>query len=234
MIACRPTSWNAMFCAECRAAVGDRHRREHRFGIARGPLQHLHAAHRAADHAEQLLDAEMIDQQLLRPHHVADRDDRKIERPRLAGRRVDLLRAGGAHAAAEHIGADQEIALGVEHVAGPDQRGPPPGMAGDRVRVGDVLVAGQRVADQDRVAALGVERAVGLIGDRERRRDRRRNRAASASRRRACVRANRSGPVPGRRKRGAVKIDKRRSGSGKGLEPSPAPPRGRPCRKAGT
>ena len=41
-------------------------------------------------------------------------------------------------------------------------------MAGDRVRVGDVLVAGQRVADQDRVAALGVERAVGLIGDRER------------------------------------------------------------------
>ncbi len=41
-------------------------------------------------------------------------------------------------------------------------------MAGDRVRVGDVLVAGQRVADQDRVAALGVEPAVGLIGDRER------------------------------------------------------------------
>ena len=59
---------------------GDRHRREHAVGIARRPLQHLHAAHRAADDAEQLLDAEMIDQQLLRPHHVADRDDREIER----------------------------------------------------------------------------------------------------------------------------------------------------------
>ena len=31
--------------------------------------------------------------------------------------------------------------------------------------VDHVLVAGQRVADQHRVAALGVERAVGLVGD---------------------------------------------------------------------
>ena len=53
-------------------------------------------------------------------------------------------------------------------LAGPDQRRPPAGLAGDRVRVGDVLVAGQRMADQDRVAALGVERAIGLVGDRER------------------------------------------------------------------
>lgn len=29
-----------------------------------------HAAHRAAEHAEQFLDAEMVDQHLLRPHHV--------------------------------------------------------------------------------------------------------------------------------------------------------------------
>ena len=31
------------------------------------------------------------------------------------------------------------------------------------------MVAGQRVADQHRVAAVGVERAVGLVGDLERR-----------------------------------------------------------------
>ncbi len=35
--------------------------------------------------------------------------------------------------------------------------------------VGDVLVAGERMADQHRVAALGIERAVGLVGDLERR-----------------------------------------------------------------
>ena len=32
-----------------------------------------------------------------------------------------------------------------------------------------MLVAGQRMADEDRVAALRVERAVGLVGDLERR-----------------------------------------------------------------
>ena len=44
-----------------------------------------------------------------------------------------------------------------------------PALAGDRMDVGDVLVAGERVADQHRIAALGVERAVGLVGDLERR-----------------------------------------------------------------
>ena len=71
MIAWRPTSWKAMFCAEWRAAAAIGTAREHALGIARRPLQHLHAAHRAADHAEQPLDAEMVDQQRLRAHHVA-------------------------------------------------------------------------------------------------------------------------------------------------------------------
>ena len=133
---------------------GDRHRGEDALGIGRRPLQHLHAAHRAADDAEQLLDAEMVDQLLLRAHHVGDGDDRKVEAPGLAGRGVDLRRPGRAHAAAQHVGADQEIALGVEHLARPDQHVPPARLAGDRMRLGDILVAGQRVADQD-----GVERS---------------------------------------------------------------------------
>ena len=37
------------------------------------------------------------------------------------------------------------------------------------MHVGDVLVAGERVADQDGVRALGIELAVGLIGDLKRR-----------------------------------------------------------------
>ena len=35
--------------------------------------------------------------------------------------------------------------------------------------IGDMLVAGERVADQHRVGAIGVQRAVGLIGDLKRR-----------------------------------------------------------------
>ena len=144
---------------------GDRHGAEHPLGIARRPLQHLHPAHRAADHAEQPLDAQMVEQQRLQPDHVADGDHREAEPEGLAGRDVAIDRAGGAHAAAQHVGADHEVALGVERQARPDRELPPAGLAGHRVAAGGELVAGQRVADQDGVGALGVEAAVGLVGD---------------------------------------------------------------------
>ena len=76
-----------MFCEECQAAVAIGTAVNTRSRVARGPLQHLHAAHRAADHAEQLVDAEMVDQAHLRVHHVADGDDGKVEAPGLAGLR---------------------------------------------------------------------------------------------------------------------------------------------------
>ena len=53
-------------------AARDRQRGEHALRIGRRPLQHLHAAHRAADDAEQRLDAEPVDQHRLRAHHVAE------------------------------------------------------------------------------------------------------------------------------------------------------------------
>ena len=149
--------------------AGDRQRREHALRIGRGPLQRLHAAHRAADHAEQRLDAEPIDQHRLRAHHVGNGDDRKIQSPHLAGRGIGRGRPGRAHAAADHVGADDEVAAGVERPAGADHGLPPAGLAGHRMHVVDMLVAGQRMADQDRVGAIGVEFAIGLVGDLERR-----------------------------------------------------------------
>ena len=59
--------------------AGDRHGGEDALRKARRPLQHLHAAHRAAEHAEQRVDAEPVDQHRLRAHHVADGDDGKVE-----------------------------------------------------------------------------------------------------------------------------------------------------------
>ena len=81
----------------------------------------------------------------------------------------DAGRPGRAHAAAEDVGADDEEAVGVDRLAGADQRLPPAGLVGDRVLAGDVLIAGQRVADEDGVRLGGVQRAVGLVGDRDRR-----------------------------------------------------------------
>ena len=119
--------------------------------------------------AEQLVDAEMVDQHRLRAHHVADGDDRQVEPVGLAGRRIGRGGAGRAQAAADDVGADDEEAVGVDDLAGPDQHFPPAGLAGDRVGVGDMLVAGQRMADQHGVGLRRVQRAVGLVGDLERR-----------------------------------------------------------------
>ena len=148
---------------------GDRHGGEDAVGKARRPLQHLHAAHGAADDAEQGLDAERVDQHGLRPHHVADGDERQVEPIGAPGGRIERGRPGAAHAAADDVRADDEIMIGVDRLAGPDHRLPPAGFAGDRMDVGDVLVARQRVADEDGIAARGVQRPVGLIGDGERR-----------------------------------------------------------------
>ena len=147
----------------------DRHGGEDPVGKARRPLQHLHAAHRAADDAEQRVDAEVIDQHGLGAHHVADGDDRQIE---AIGRPVAGLTEAGPVVPMQPpttFEADHKEAVGVDRPARPDHRLPPAGLARDRVPVGDMLVAGQRMADEDGVGFLRVELAIRLIGDSERR-----------------------------------------------------------------
>jgi hypothetical protein len=156
MIACRPTSWNAMFCAEWPIACAAR--------IARGPLQHLHAAHRAADHAEQVRDAEMVEECRLHAHHVGDGDHREVEVPWLASGGIARLRAGRAHAVAQHVDADDVEARRIEDLARSDQALPPALLACDGMRLGDELVAGQRMTDKDGIALGRVQLAVGLVG----------------------------------------------------------------------
>jgi len=147
--------------------AGDRHRREDTFRIARRPVQHLHGAHGAAGDREQLVDPQMVDQQALRAHHVGDRDDREVQPVRLAGGGVGLLGPDRAQAAAQHVGADDEIAVGVERLARPHHQVPPSRLAGDRVGFGDELVARQRMADEDGVRSVCIQRAVCLVGERE-------------------------------------------------------------------
>ncbi len=147
-----------------------RDRGENASGIGGRPLQYLHAAHGAADNAEKVLDAEAVEQHRLGAHHVGDGDDGEGEAVGLAGRGVDFLRPGRAHAAADDVLADDEKAVRVDGQAGADHERPPAArLAGDRVAACDMLVARQRMADKHGVGPVGVERAVGLIGDGERR-----------------------------------------------------------------
>ena len=118
MIAWRPTSWKAMFCAEWRGGRGDADGGEEPLRIVRRPLQHLHAAHGAADHGEQGLDAQRVDQHGLGADHVGDGDHRKAQAVGAAGLGIDRRWAGRAHAAADDVGADDEV-LAPGRAAGP-------------------------------------------------------------------------------------------------------------------
>ena len=71
-----------------------------------------------------------------------------------------------ALAAAEHVGAHDEVAVGVERLARADQAVPP---TGGLVSLDQwprrVAVARQRMAHEHRVAAVGIERTPCLVGD---------------------------------------------------------------------
>ena len=174
-----------------RMAAGRSHH-EHAFsafGPVRRQAQRLHPAHRSPDHRVQPFDAERIEQSHMRAHHVANGDDRETH-----GIRLPVVgEAGGPgrpHAAADHIGADYVETVGVDRLARAHHTFPPAGLAGQWMRAGDILVAGQRMAQQDRVRSVLGQRPVGLIGDLDTRQYApaiERQRSGQDQRSRACI-----------------------------------------------
>ncbi len=144
---------------------GDRDGGENSFGTAHRPLQDLHAAHRAADHAKQLINAEAIDELLLRADNVGNGDGRETESIGLAGLRIVRRRSGRAHTSADDIRADDEEAVGIEGEFRADHARPPAWLLGCRMRVGGVLIAGEPMTDEHGVIFGIIELAVGLVGE---------------------------------------------------------------------
>ena len=88
-------------------------------------LERLHAAHRAADGGQQLADAEVVEQQHLGVHHVLDGDHREVGAVGPAGGRVLGRGPRAAAAAADDVGADDEVLVGVQPLARADHHVPP-------------------------------------------------------------------------------------------------------------
>ena len=86
----------------------------------------------------------------------------------LAGRGIDAAGAGAALAPTDDVGADDEVAIGVEALARTDHGLPPPGTVLSRVVARGVSVPGQSVQYEYGVALSFVEHAVGLVGDGDR------------------------------------------------------------------
>ncbi len=140
--------------------------RAHPLRVHDRPLEDLHPAHRAADDGVPAGDAEVVGEPGLDAHHVADRDDREARAVRPAVDGVRRRRAGRALAAAEHVGAHDEPAVGVDRRPGPTMASHQPGVGVAATgRAGDVAVARPGVAEEHGVGAVGVERAPRLVGD---------------------------------------------------------------------
>ncbi len=149
-------------------AGGDRDDRTNTIGKHDRPLEHHHPAHRSADRTQPAIDAEVVGQRRLGAHPVADghhREPRRVRTPVVGMRR---RRSGRALTTAEHVGAHDEVAIGVERLAGTDQAVPP---AGARMAVGQrsgsMAVAGEGMTHEHGVAPVGIERAPGLVRDRD-------------------------------------------------------------------
>src|SRR5262249_20192802 len=94
-------------------------------------------------------------------------DDGKIEAPGASRLKVDRRRPRRSHAGADDIRANDEISVGVDRLARADHDFPPACLAGHGMLVRHVLIAGERVADENGVRSLAVEHAISLIRDLE-------------------------------------------------------------------
>ncbi len=103
-----------------------------------------------------MADPERVEDAPLRPRHVARRERRERPPVRTAGGRIARRGAGGAVTTAEQVRAEHADAVGVESLAGPDDRRPPVARSVGR--------SGERVDEED-LGGVGGTRAVVTVCD---------------------------------------------------------------------
>ena len=156
-----------VLCGEV-GRTGNHHGVTHPIRVLQRPGEGLHAAQAAAHHSGQCLDTQRIEQPRLGAHPVLHRDDRKVGAPGLARGRVGVGRSCRAKTRTQVVDADHEEPVGVQRLARADHVVPPAFAARQRLATGicmlacDMVRGVERMTNQHRVAALGVERAVGL------------------------------------------------------------------------
>ena len=133
--------------------------------IQQSPGGGLHATQAATHHRRQRLNTQSIQQQRLGMHPVFHRDHGKVRAIDMAVRTVgvEVHGAGGAKARSQVVHTDDKKPVGVHRLARTDHAVPPAfGLGLPRVNARHMVRGVERVADQHRIALVGVERAIGL------------------------------------------------------------------------
>ena len=162
-----------------RRAGGDDRTSAHQLGVGCRPLQGASATEGTTNDVAEAGHAQGTCQACLSTHRVADAHLREAGTPVFTGARVafgnDACRSGGAVAAAQNIGGNHEVAVGVHDRAGAHDAFPPAvrfdsanqrgGHIGGGYAAGNMRVTGERVQDQDGIIASLVEGTPGFVAD---------------------------------------------------------------------
>ena len=111
-------------------------------------------------------DAEVVDQKFLRPHHVLNRDDRKIHAVGFSRVGIDGTRPCRAGTPPENVAADDEVFLRVKRTSRADHLVPPAGLPVIFVVTArQMRVPCQRMFHKNGVACIRIQGPIGLITD---------------------------------------------------------------------
>ena len=139
-----------------RRARGDHHRLVHLARMRGDPLDHLDAAEAAAHESREVRHADLAEERAVDLHRVADREAREGRAVGTSGGGIDGGGTCRPLAAAQHVRADNAVAVRVDSLAGADDGIPPAArrfLAG--AATGHVRVARQRVADENDIVVRG-------------------------------------------------------------------------------
>ena len=154
---------NVLGCEVGRA--GHHHRMGHARGVAQSPGDGLHTAQAAAHHRGKLFNTQAVQQAGLRIHPVFYRDHWEVCAIHRAGGRIGVRvhGPGRAKARAQVVHADDKEAVGVHRFARADHAVPPAlGLVLPRIDTRHMVRGVECMANQHRVGAFGIQRAVGL------------------------------------------------------------------------
>ena len=137
---------------------GDQHEIIESLRFGDSPFDGLESPDGATDDSVDMVDAEVLGEEDMRPDHIADGESWEILIIGGAGGGVDRERSGGAIMRSDDIGTYGEILVRVEES---------PLLYGVWPPVSHLAIGGEGMTHPRHIASIGIQSAVGVIGDGE-------------------------------------------------------------------